>query len=141
MERKIGLLKVDQFYYFRTLSRVISKLLISHNFSDHYETMRPSWRLQGCKEVGPSRDVARGDGGTQMPSGVSLRERRKGGKTFCSCLFIYFVQRESGVNFSRVLIIQICFSYFSFMFICTILIFFFFFFFIRILLYNFDANY
>lgn len=47
---------------FETFS-VISKLSISHNFSDHYETMRSSWRLQGCKEVGPYRDVARGGTG------------------------------------------------------------------------------
>lgn len=69
-----------------------SKLLISHNFSNHYKTMMwPSWRLQGCKEVGPFRDIDWGNSGEtaeQMPSNVSLWERRKDGEIICSYFFI-----------------------------------------------------
>jgi len=52
--------------------------------------MKPCGRHGGYKVARrwvPSEMLQGGQGGTQMPSGVSLRERRKGGKTFCS----YFV--------------------------------------------------
>lgn len=67
---------------FETLSSVISELSISHNFSDHYETMRSSWRLQGCKEVGPFRDVVRGTGGRADAFGCQSTGTPQGRQNF-----------------------------------------------------------
>lgn len=77
---------------FETFS-VISKLSISHNFSDHYETMRSSWRLQGCKEVGPYRDVARGGqgGGRADAFGCQSTGTPQGRQNFLLLLRFYFV--------------------------------------------------
>lgn len=83
-----------------------SKLLFSHNFSNHYKTMMwPSWRLQGCKEVGPFRDIDWGNSG-ETAEHRCLRMSVYGSAARTEKLFAptYSFDEKCNVNFSQLLI-------------------------------------